>query len=158
MEIAGLIVAIVAVVAALASALYAHGANKRADVANQRASEALDLQRRIDERAREFRDVIWVFAWSPWSEPGGPPLLDLTNGGLTTAVDVTLVIVLPSGQQAIHVGTVGPGETRMVEVNYAKPGPAHDHIELIRDPLFRLHWSSPLGHASDFATSARQLG
>ncbi|WP_454117854.1 hypothetical protein [Microbacterium lacticum] len=158
MELAGLIVSALAVAAAAWSLFYAWGANRRADVANARAEEALDLQRRIDEREREFRDVHWGISWSPWTKPTEKPAVQLTNAGLTTARNVTLVLTLPTMQQALNVGTVEPGETRTLDIDYPKLGPAHDHIELIRDPLWRIHWSSPLGHPDETKASARERG
>ncbi|MEV8360295.1 hypothetical protein [Microbacterium sp. NPDC076895] len=156
MELAGLIVAVLATAAAALSLLYARGANRRADVANARAEEALDLQRRIDEREREFRDVQWAISWSPWTKQTEKPAVQLTNAGLTTATNVTLVLTLPTMQQVLNVGTVEPGETRTLDIEYPKVGPAHDHIELIRDPLWRVHWSSPLGHPDEIKGTARK--
>ncbi len=130
----------------------ASAANQLADAANKRADEAHDLQRRIDEREREFRDVTWSIGWSPWEHPTGMPAVEVSNTGLTAARQVTLVVVLPRGQQAIEVGDVGPGETRTFAIQYGRRGPAHKHIELIRDVKYRLHWSSPLGHPDEVST------
>jgi hypothetical protein len=143
------LIAGVAVVIAGASALFAWTANRR-------AADALELQRSIDAREREFRDVSWGLSWSPWTRADETPSLQLSNLGLTTAVDVTLVLLLPTMQQAIHVGTVEPGETRTVEIAYSKTGPAQEHVELIRDPIYRLQWSSPLGQPDEAMATAAE--
>jgi|SRR6478736_6629179 len=144
------VIALCAIVVAIVSVVVAV-------VANARAKDALDLQKRIDAREREFRDVTWSLSWSPWTGPSEKPALQLTNSGLTTATNVTLMITLPSSQQALRVGTIEPGETRTLEVEYDRPGPAHNHIELIRDPAYRLHWSSPLGHPDEVRATARDF-
>lgn len=59
MEIAGFVVAVLAALGAVIAAVYAGGANRRADEANKTAARALDLQARIDARDREFREVMW---------------------------------------------------------------------------------------------------
>ncbi|MBZ4485826.1 hypothetical protein LQ938_10410 [Microbacterium sp. cx-55] len=136
----------------------AEAANRIAVAANLRADEAHDLQRLVDDREREFRDVSWRVSWSPWEHESGMPALQLTNTGLTPARQVTLVIILPRSQQAIDVGDVAPDQTRTLAIQYGRPGPAHQHIELIRDPVYRIHWSSPLGHPEEVRNSANQLG
>lgn len=86
------------------------------------------------------------------------PAVQLTNTGSTPAMQVTLVVVLPRGTQALTVGDMLPGETRTLEVQYGRRGPAHKHIELIRDTAYRVHWSSVLGHPDQTSISASQLG
>lgn len=154
-------------VAAVAGTLVAAGAlvvavraNRRADVANaqsaeanERAREALDLQRLIDERAREFRDVRWELKvdrdWSGGRFTG----VSFRNVGLTPAHNATFIIEV-EGWATVDVFTadeVQPGyaagfisnATAFWMDKYDDAMPSH--------PPFRVHWSSPLGNVEERA-------
>lgn len=105
---------------------------------------------------QSYASSMLSISWSPWTNQTEKPALQLTNAGLTTAMNVTLVVTVPTMQQALHVGTVEPGETRTLDIEYPKLGLTHDHIELICDPLWRVHWSSPLGHPGEIKATARK--
>lgn len=150
MEIAALLVAVLAMGAAVASALYARGANARADVANERATEALDLQRRIDERAREFVDVDWKLEvdrdWSGGRFTG----VAFRNIGLTPAHDVTFVIDLPEfATEVFKSDAVNPGYAAGFISDATGWWMEKNRPSVPEHPPFRVHWSSPLGNVDD---------
>jgi len=155
MEIAGLVVAVLAALAAGASSLYALGANRRADTANERANDALDLQKRIDAREREFRDVTWSGAWV--SDSSGTPVFRVSNRGLTTACSVTIVYSYNALRYVESVGDLEPS----AYVDLAPETAAADEIVLelmLRvNAAFRVHWSSPLGQADSYESAGLQV-
>lgn len=148
MEIAAFVVAVLAVLAAGASAFYARGANSRADTANERAGEALDLQRRIDERAGEFTDVRWeIRVDSEWSG-GRYTGVSFHNVGLTPARKVTFVIEVEGWAIAdiLEVDEVLPGHGTGFNSDAAAMWmEKNDDLEP-QHPPFLVHWSSPLGN------------
>lgn len=150
MEIAALVVAVLSVMAASASALYARGANTRADEANRRAAEALDLQRRIDERAREFVDIKWELLVDRDHKTGRLSAVSLQNVGLTPAVDVTVVIEVDGFvKELCEFEQIEPGAAG----NFSSDAAAlwmEKHKELLPlRPGFRVHWATPLGNLGD---------
>lgn len=146
MEIAAFVVAVLAVLAAGASALYARGANTRADTANERAADALDLQKRIDDRQREFRLVRWSASWDPLAAADTPTVW-LRNTGLTPAVDVTLLVKTFVDEKMFRFERVEPGEK--VEAIFGAPDAAHAAFHFVRDSVCRVHWSSPRGEVHE---------
>lgn len=146
MEIAAFVVAVLAVFAAGASAFYARGANSRADTANARAAEALDLQRRIDERQREFELVRWSASWNPLA-PDNTPTVWLRNTGLTPAVDVTLLVKTFVDEKLFHFDRVDPGGK--VEAVFGAPDAVNAAFHFVRESMCRVHWSSPHGNVHD---------
>lgn len=151
MEIAGFVVAVLAVVASGASALYALGANRRADEANRTARAALDLQARIDEREREYRDVDWEAEWHP--ETG----LTITNSGLTDANHVTAVLRGPLGTERHDLGDLRSGESATIDSAVASAWMKENKRSMPSSPPFFVHWSSPLGVAEDRDVTSRSL-
>lgn len=150
-EIAGFVVALVAALAAGASALYALGANRQAAVANQRASEALELQHRIDDREREFRDVAWE---SSWHEATG---FTLRNVGLTDAHHVTLVLHDAHDSERHDLGLVAAGQSVDVDSPRVASWMVAMREFLPLGPGYLVHWSSRLGQPSEFRTPAVAL-
>ncbi len=149
MEIAGFVVAVLAVVAAGASALYARGANARADTANSRATEALDLQRVIDARDREFRDVRWELHVERNSQDARFTEASLVNVGLTEAQSITLVIESKTSSEAIAIAALEPGKVATVRSASAATWFEENERYVPLAPSFRVHWSSPLGQSSE---------
>ncbi|WP_162893188.1 hypothetical protein [Microbacterium halotolerans] len=141
MEIAAFVVAVVAAGAATVMAFLAHGANKR-------AQEALDHERRLDERHREFRDVSWHGKLARGD--GRQPEFRLKNTGLTEAQDVVLLIVLlRDGTVRADFPRVGAGE--VVRVSLVGKGTELALEEQLHDgeSPYRVHWASPKGHVDD---------
>jgi len=149
MEIAGFVVAVLAVVAAGASALYARGANARADTANSRATDALDLQRVIDARDREFRDVRWELHVERNTQNARFTDARLVNVGLTEAQDITLVVESKTSSEAIAIASLQPGEFAVVRSTSAATWFEENEKYMPLTPQFRVHWSSPLGQSSE---------
>lgn len=151
----GEVTAIVATIIAGGSvwiALVANGhsaaANREAAVANSRASQALALQKEIDDRAREFRDVEWTGTWVPEADMNVPQFR-LSNIGLTTAESVTLILTVPSNErQHWSLGTIEPGDYRDIEFGAAVAAGAVAALMAHRLLPFAVHWSSPRGQAA----------
>lgn len=157
MEIAGFVVAVVASLVAVASAWFALGANRRADTADTRATEAVDLQRRIDEREREFRSVSWHGAWEAPTEPDAVPLFQLTNTGLTDASGVTLVLEMPRGAQAYNLGDLPHGDHRTAPLHTNMRGPAAPAVLELHGLQYEVHWSGPLGQVDRYQHAGHQI-
>lgn len=157
MDVAALVVAILAMAAAGASALIAKGANTRADTANARAREALDLQKRIDDREREFRDVRWRGSVER-HHGDGPDEFRLANEGLTQAESVVLVIEYSDRpREDYHLGTVGAGEWKGVRSEGLAGWMSAVVVSMPVYPGFTVHWSSPLGQVQEEFHGERQI-
>lgn len=151
MEIAGFVVAALALIASFASALYALGANRRADEANRTAKAALDLQSRIDEREREYRDVDWT---ADWDEQTG---FALANSGLTDATHVTLIMRGFHGAERHDLGDIPAGGSVAVESVAAAAWIDENKQSMPLSPPYLVHWSSPLGVAEQREVPSRSL-
>lgn len=146
MEIAAFVVSVLAALVAVWMAFLARAANQRADEANRQAEAALDHEKRLDEREREFRSVSWRGHLA--TPPDGPVTFELINGGLTEARDVVLVV------HESHLGEaarfdferISGGERKSVELTYRSE--AHTRRDIGWNPAYTVHWVSPLGHAS----------
>lgn len=124
-------------------------ANEQAAIANRRAGEALDLQRRVDEREREFRRVAWTAGWIH-DDSRDMSAFTIVNSGLTKACSVTLVLDGPSGLKAFAVGDIAPGQSRRVFPEESlKAAFVASTLELQSYP-WEVHWSSPLGAPSSY--------
>lgn len=150
------IATLVAALVAMGALVVAIRANRRADAANAhaaeanaQAAEALALQHQVDARAREFRDVTWAMGWSPWTPADCPPQLQLRNGGTTHARAVTVLLSTPTHQELLTAGDIDAGDVVLMDVHDGKLGPGGNHIELVRDAIYRVHWTSPLGFAEE---------
>lgn len=141
MEIAGFVVGAISMLIAAASALYAKGANARADEANRVATAALDLQARIDSREREYRDVTWSASYK--RDVG----FTLTNEGLTEAREVVLVLHGGNERELHRVGDVAHGQSATVVSRVAAEWMRDNEASMPLAPAFTAHWSSPLGVA-----------
>ncbi|RBO70878.1 hypothetical protein DSP71_19430 [Microbacterium sp. H6] len=157
MEIAGFVVALVAALGAAVAALYAGGANRRADEANRTAEKALDLQARIDAREREFREVMWECDYA--LDDADNIVFRVQNTGFTDARQATAVFWAPNGTHEIvrAVGDVAAGAFADVRVETEMRGQSAVEVLLLMDTPWRMHWSSPLGHAETFKYSGLQL-
>lgn len=156
MEIAGFVVALLAVVMAGASAVFARGANVRASEANRTAERALDLQARLDDREREFREVRWKGEYD--LNEARQPLFRLTNVGMTHARSVTLVVAVPGKPNSAYaLGDIDSGAS--ADLLVGEDPMDRDAIELMlfTDDPWRVHWSSPLGHADTYRHVGRQV-
>ncbi|MFJ3473397.1 hypothetical protein ACIPJ1_10720 [Microbacterium maritypicum] len=146
MDVIGLVVAVLALLVGGASAVYARGANRWADDANRTAASALNLQGIIDAREREFRAVDWD---ADVVTVGSGDAFALTNIGETEALAVTVVLKLSRERETYVLERIPAKST--VTLNSAKLTrwmvEARDH-EVVH-PGYRIHWSSPLGQASD---------
>lgn len=140
MQVVTPLLAIASIVIAAVSATNAHKSRKRAD-------EALDHQRRLDERDREFRDVVWRGALL--SPPDASAGFELTNGGMTEAQSVVLVVHASKFGEAerFDFGYIRGGERVEVQMPY---GEIHGRREFGWNPGFTVHWVSPLGYAARF--------
>lgn len=146
MEIAAFVVSVLAALVAVWMAFLARAANQRADEANRQSEEALDHEKRLDDREREFRSVSWRGSLA--TPPDGPVTFELVNAGLTEARDVVLVV------HESHLGEVARfdfericgGDRKSVDLNYRSDARARREIGW--DPAYTVHWASPLGHAS----------
>lgn len=155
MEIFSAALAALSVCAAIWSVVVARAANARADVANERAKEALDLQHLQDDRAREFRDVVWEASSNRVSDVG--EVFTLRNAGLTTARQVSLVVKLAGGERLFEFERVGPGESKGVVTGpEARRDEEADPLWTLT-PAYRVHWSSPKGLAAEIAVDAHRL-
>ncbi|MCK2032198.1 hypothetical protein [Microbacterium sp. KSW4-4] len=149
MEIAGFVVAVLAVVAAGASVLYARGANSRADEANRTAEKALDLQARADAREREFREVRWEAGYD--LDDRERPVFRLTNVGHTDAHSVSLLLATPGRRETLFtLGNVGAGGSAQVVLTDDETQRSIVELMILTADPWRVHWSSPLGHAEEY--------
>lgn len=157
MEIAGLVVAVLAALGALVAAWYAGEANRRADEANRTAERALDLQSRIDAREREFREVEWECDYA--LDDADNVVFRVKNSGHTNACQVTVVFWAPGETHEIAsgVGDVDAGAHIDVAVETEMRGRSAIEVLLLQDTPYRVHWSSPLGQAATFQYAGLQL-
>ncbi|MGC0371220.1 hypothetical protein [Microbacterium sp. SLBN-111] len=147
--------AVVGTLIAAGALVTAGRANRRADIANaqsaeanDRAREALDLQRRIDERAREFTDVRWeIKVDSSWSG-GRYTGVSFRNVGLTSARDATFVIEVEgwATPDVLTAEEVLPGYAAGFTSKAAAFWMDKNDDLVPLHPPFRVHWSSPLGN------------
>ncbi|MGI6878821.1 hypothetical protein [Microbacterium sp. gxy059] len=120
---------------------YAAKANTIAERADAREADSLRLQKRIDARAAEFRDVRWKGIHER-KEDGW--YFRLENVGLSSAENVTLVVdTEPKGIVMQLFGELHPGDKWEPKTREAED--ADDHPEYLDG--WRVYWSSPLGHA-----------
>jgi hypothetical protein len=116
-----------------------------AGVGALRARDALRLQRRIDARAREFREVSWEGTFDRIAPGADDWKFRVTNTGLTWAEGVTLVVEFEPAEK-FDLGAIEPGESRSVEVGGGGAWQAANGNHLPVRPGFRIYWSSPEGH------------
>ena len=150
MEIAGFVVAVVAVLVAVGSVIYAARADRT-------AKDALNLQVAVDARQREFRSVVWE-AESTADDEDPPNAFTLTNAGDTDAREVSVVLQLGwRERETHHLGDIPARETRTItsDAFAAWIVGARDH-EYVH-PAYRVHWSSPLGQVDDQDVPARDI-
>lgn len=156
MEIAGFVVAVFAAAGAVVAALYARGANHRADEANRTAKEALDLQSRIDARDREFREVRWDGGYDVDSERR--PLFRLSNVGHTDAHSVSLLIAANGKPETLYpLGDIAAGNHADARLDERPMQAGILELMILTDDHWRVHWSSPLGQAADYHYPGRQI-
>lgn len=157
MEIAGFVVAVLAAVGAVVAALYAGGANRRADEANRTAAKALDLQSRIDAREREFREVMWTCDYELDADEN--IVFRVKNTGHTDARQATVVFWAPGGTHEImrNIGDIPAGAFADASVETEMKGQTAVEVLLLQDTAYRVHWSSPLGHAETYKYPGLQL-
>ncbi|MEW1706973.1 hypothetical protein AB0230_07000 [Microbacterium sp. NPDC089190] len=157
--VAGTLIAAGALIVAGRANRRADVANAQAAVANDRAQEALDLQRRIDERAREFTDVRWEIdvdsAWSGGRFTG----VAFRNVGLTPARDVTFVVEVDGWGTAdvLTAEEVLPGYKAGFTSEAAAFWMDKNHDLVPLHPPFRVHWSSPLGNVVERHHEAKSI-
>lgn len=123
-------------------------------LAYRRSSEAAALQSRIDEREREFREVSWHTGWRGDIEQDQTVILRLENTGLTSAVQVTLVLEMQGGDQAFHMGDIPAGDFADAHPRTDLKGPVGAAFLALsgNGVAFRVHWSSPLGQVGTFSS------
>lgn len=148
MQVVTPLLAIASIVIAAVSATNAHKSRKRAD-------EALDHQKRLDEREREFRDVQWRPSF--FTGPDAPVSFVLRNDGLTDACGVTVVVHdAPPGVTTVRrCDRLAPGESVSVELDYTAA--QRDKLRIGTTPHHVVHWSSPLGHPEQIDVPLLQL-
>ncbi|WP_261165748.1 hypothetical protein [Microbacterium sp. Marseille-Q6965] len=162
---------LVAVLAVGVSAFFAWRSNRIADAArrearaaNENAERALDLQARIDARAVEFREVTWSGRWIEPASADEVLQFELTNTGLTPAHNVTLIL-----DELVHDDVQGfRAEVFRFDVIYPSSSARAPLAHLTADDViyassfrgkhFRVHWSSPLGKASEYSHPRLQIG
>lgn len=110
-----------------------------------RAREALRLQRQIDARAREFREVSWEGTFDRIAPGADEWQINVTNTGLTRAEGVTLVVEFDQAEK-YDLGAVDPGQTRSVQVGGGDAWYSAGRSRMPVRPGFRIYWSSPEGH------------
>ena len=128
-------------------------ANTLVDEANSTAKAALDLQARIDEREREYRDVV---LWGEWANrPGGDELeavFVVRNDGLTTACSVTLALSHNGIRECHDLGDIYAQEEVRVTISsdtwIDENGRERIDQRVFDRTGYRLHWSSLLGQVS----------
>lgn len=140
-SIAGAVGAVVAVIA-----LFVAGG------ANARAKDANDLQKRIDDRSREFRDVRWR-AGMQLSDDGSHTVFTLANHGLTDAQNVVVVIEYSDRpREHYKLGTIEAGQWKPVESEGLQGWRAATAEAMPIHPAFTVHWWSPLGTADEYTS------
>lgn len=158
--------AVVSAAVAVAALVLARNANRRSAeanaqsvVANEGAREALDLQRRIDERAREFIDVRWQLSvdreWSGGRFTG----VTFRNVGLTPARNVTFIIEVEGWATAdvFTAEAVEPGYAAGFISKAAAYWMEQNEDLIPLRPAFRVHWSSPFGNVAERAYGAKAM-
>jgi hypothetical protein len=143
------IISLSALAVAIASATFTALAAKRATV-------SLRLQRSIDARSREFREVSWDASILRQQRLPDKWVFELRHTGLTVAKDVTLVVDLDELVK-FDLGDVAPGESRIVEPPSASVWYQRNQQSAPLHPGFRVHWSSPEGFPSERLYPPNQL-
>jgi hypothetical protein len=106
------------------------------------------LQKQIDARRREFRDVRWEAHMGPDQAAPENWRFHLTNTGLTTACDVTLVVQLEADE--LHsCGDLAPGDSIDIHLMKAPEWHATQKPRLPVTPGHVIHWSSPAGESDE---------
>ncbi|WDH77916.1 hypothetical protein PTQ19_10320 [Microbacterium esteraromaticum] len=146
MEIAGFVVAVLAVAASGFSLWYARAANITSD-------KALDLQAGIDAREREFRDVVWKGSYETAED--NSVVFALTNVGLTPAKQVTLVFTHNQERRAHSLGDIAVNGTATATFTTEMTGGLAVELMLFTDPPFFVHWSSPAGQVEEYEYKGR---
>ena len=121
-----------------------------------RAREALRLQRQIDARAREFREVSWEATFDRVDPGAADWAFMVTNTGLTRAEGVTLVIEVDPAEKH-DLGAVDPGQSQSVRVGGGNAWHTSNRSHMPVRPEFRIYWSSPKGHPDDARHPVVQL-
>jgi len=149
----GDVVALLAAGVAVWAVIVAHSANGR-------AREANDLQRRIDERAREYCDVEWDAPLAVPDSSDSPPALRLKNIGSTDAKDVLLILAIAGRRRTLRAGDIDAGQFGDVLI----PDVPEDIAGALGAAVFNqfefgytLHWSSPLGAPATHVVPGRQI-
>jgi hypothetical protein len=127
-----------------------------AGLALRKTHASLGLQRQIDARQREFRDVRWeTHMGVNHASPNGWTFR-VTNSGLTPAHNVTLVIELDPDE--LHqCGNLAPGEGRDVFPSGAQHWHEAHRTFMPVTPGHIVHWSSPAGEADKVRFSPNLL-
>lgn len=134
----------VSAIVAIGALVVAVIAERRAHAADARARDALDLQKTIDARQREFCDVSWSVGWDPFASARKPRIV-IQNTGLTDAVDVTLVVETFIDRQMFTFDRIDAGENRGAVIDIKDESPTTAEFHLVRNGKYSVHWSSPLG-------------
>lgn len=157
--VSSVVVAVGALVVAWKANRRSAEANAQSVVANERAREALDLQRLIDERAREFSDVRWELTvdreWSGGRFTG----VAFRNVGLTPARDVTFIIEVEGWATAdvFIAAEVHPGYAAGFTSKAAGFWMEENESLIPLWPAYRVHWSSPLGNVAEREYRAKTM-
>jgi hypothetical protein len=155
---AAVVSALVAVGALIVAALAnrrADEANTHAQVANERARNAYNLQVRIDDRDREFRMVSWGV------EPGDDDearSITITNVGLSEARSVTMVVFLGGDHEVVEFPVLRKGDSVTVSSPRMQAWLKAAWEYEVLTPKVMVHWSSPLGKASHATINSKDLG
>lgn len=137
----GAIGGVIGGIGAVGAWIVAIRANGRAAEANRTSREALDLQSRIDQREREYRNVEWT---ATHDRSGG---FTLTNSGLTDATQVTLVMRNFAGSERHDLGDIPAQSSVSVQSAAAAAWMREAESSMPLSPPYFVHWSSPLGVA-----------
>lgn len=147
------VVSVIALLVAAGQTSKANGiaddARREAERANVLAKAALDIQKRIDDRAAEYRDVRWEGSWETGPDIDHQMGFALKNVGTTRAARVTLIIEVRYSEEVFTFDSIEPGEGRIVVVKGQTVDEFRESQEMELRPPFRVHWTSPLGHAQE---------
>lgn len=125
MDIAALVVAIIAALFGGVALIYSHKSNTIAGTSQQEAHksnmiaeeardlafEANDISRRTEKRDTERNDVSWSYNWD------GPKLgvCRIMNTGTDVAISVKAIVVVDSHHRLLTADSVAPGEVISIE-------------------------------------------
>lgn len=149
------LVAVGALIFAMLANRRANEANTHAQVANERARNAYNLQVRIDDRDREFRMVSWGV--EPKDDDGARSIA-ITNVGLSEARSVTMVLFLSDDHEVVESPVLRKGESVTVSTPRLSAWLKAAWEYEVLTPKVMVHWSSPLGKASHATVNGKDLG